>query len=165
MKSFSFSVTTPFVNIKLKRLTSKSEISIWIIRSTCCVSMRMWIGIITSRAIYICTDFSRNWWLFLGKGLAKVTSFCKSICLWESEFILQNEMAFPSLEYRLDVVRRELGQYYGCWCHGFISFLVSSCSCLCPIQVLISQKWRCSWSSADRRCSNYIWVINIFIAF
>ena len=24
--------------------------------------------------------------------------------------------------------------------------------------------WRCSWSSADRRCSSYIWVINNFIA-
>ena len=26
------------------------------------------------------------------------------------------------------------------------------------------QIWRCSWNSADRRCSNYIWVINNFIA-
>ena len=25
-------------------------------------------------------------------------------------------------------------------------------------------EWRCSWSSAYRRCSNYIWVINNFIA-
>ena len=24
----------------------------------------------------------------------------------------------------------------------------------------LSWEWRCSWSSADRRCSNYIWVIN-----
>ena len=23
--------------------------------------------------------------------------------------------------------------------------------------------WRCSWSSADRRCSNYIWVINCLL--
>ena len=28
---------------------------------------------------------------------------------------------------------------------------------------VFSREWRCSWSSADRRCSNYIWVINIFI--
>ena len=27
------------------------------------------------------------------------------------------------------------------------------------------QVWRCSWSSTDRRCSNYIWVINSFIAY
>ena len=26
-----------------------------------------------------------------------------------------------------------------------------------------SREWRCSWSNADRRCSNYIWVINNFI--
>ena len=45
-------------------------------------------------------------------------------------------------------------------------FLVSSCSCLCPIQwgQVLSREWRCSWSSADRRCSNYIWVIDNFIA-
>ena len=45
--------------------------------------------------------------------------------------------------------------------------LISSCICLCPIywiQVL-SREWRCSWSSADRRCSNYIWVINNLIAY
>ena len=45
--------------------------------------------------------------------------------------------------------------------------LVSSCSCLCPIHwnQVLSWEWRCSWSSADRRCSNYIWVINDFIAY
>ena len=42
-----------------------------------------------------------------------------------------------------------------------------SCSCLCPIHwsQVLSWERRCSWSSADRRCSNYIWVINNFIAF
>ena len=46
-------------------------------------------------------------------------------------------------------------------------FLVSSRSCLRSIHwsQLLSWKWRCSWSSADRRCSNYIWVINNFIAY
>ena len=45
-------------------------------------------------------------------------------------------------------------------------FLVSSCSGLCPIHwsQVSSREWRCSWSSADRPCSNYIWVINNFIA-
>ena len=44
--------------------------------------------------------------------------------------------------------------------------LISSCSCLFSIHwnQVISWEWRCSWSSADRRCSNYIWVINDFIA-
>ena len=44
--------------------------------------------------------------------------------------------------------------------------LVSSCSCLYPIRwsQVLSWEWRCSWSSADRRCSNYIWVINNLIA-
>ena len=44
-------------------------------------------------------------------------------------------------------------------------FLVSSRSCLCPIDwsQVLSREWRGSWSSADRRCSNYIWMINKFI--
>ena len=48
-----------------------------------------------------------------------------------------------------------------------LMFLVSSCMCLCPIHwsQLLSREWRCSWSSADRRCFNYIWVINDFIAY
>ena len=29
---------------------------------------------------------------------------------------------------------------------------------------VLSWEWRCSWSSADRRCFNYIWVINNVIA-
>ena len=43
--------------------------------------------------------------------------------------------------------------------------LVPSCSCLCPIywSQVLSREWRCSWSSADRRCSNYIWVITILL--
>ena len=43
-------------------------------------------------------------------------------------------------------------------------FLILSCSFLFPIHwnQVLSSKWRCSWSSADRRCSNYIWVINNF---
>ena len=45
--------------------------------------------------------------------------------------------------------------------------LISSCSRLCPIHwsQVLSWEWRCSWSSADRRCSNYIWVINNIIAY
>ena len=46
-------------------------------------------------------------------------------------------------------------------------FLVSCFSCLCPIHwsQVLSQEWRCSWSSADRQCSNYIWVITNRIAY
>ena len=39
---------------------------------------------------------------------------------------------------------------------------------VCPIhwsQVFLIWKWRCSWSSADRQCSDYIWVINNFVAY
>ena len=45
--------------------------------------------------------------------------------------------------------------------------LISSWSRLCPIlwSQVFSREWRCSWSSADRRCSNYIWVIDSLIAY
>ena len=45
--------------------------------------------------------------------------------------------------------------------------LFSSCNWLCPIHIsrVLIREWRCSWSSADRWCSNYIWVINNFIAY
>ena len=45
-------------------------------------------------------------------------------------------------------------------------FLVSSCSWLGPVhwRQVLSRVWRCRWSCADRRCSNYICVINKVIA-
>ena len=30
---------------------------------------------------------------------------------------------------------------------------------------VLSWKWKCSWSIVDRRCSNYVWVINKVIAY
>ena len=46
-------------------------------------------------------------------------------------------------------------------------FLVSSRSCLCPIHwsQVFSREWRCNWSSVDRRCSNFIWVIKNCFAY
>ena len=45
--------------------------------------------------------------------------------------------------------------------------LVSSCSFFYPIRWSqeLSWEWRCSWSSADRRCSIYIWVINNLVVY
>ena len=47
-----------------------------------------------------------------------------------------------------------------------LMFFISFCSGLCAIywSQVLSREWRCSWCSADRRCSNYIWVIDNFIA-
>ena len=46
-------------------------------------------------------------------------------------------------------------------------FLILSCSSHRQIHWshVLSREWRCSWSSADRRCSNYIWMINNFGAY
>ena len=48
-----------------------------------------------------------------------------------------------------------------------LMFVVSSFSWLFPIcwSQVLRRKWRCSWSSADRWCSNYIWVVNNVIAY
>ena len=45
--------------------------------------------------------------------------------------------------------------------------LISSWSRLCQIlwSLVLSREWRCSWNSADRRCSNYIWVIDSLTAY
>ena len=45
--------------------------------------------------------------------------------------------------------------------------LVSISGCPCPIHwsQMLSREWRCSWSSADRRCSNYICMNNNVIAY
>ena len=55
-----------------------------------------------------------------------------------------------------------------------VMFLVSSCSCLCAIywSQVLSRKWRCSWSSADRlsdqqiycqlRCVTYIRDLTVY---
>ena len=46
-------------------------------------------------------------------------------------------------------------------------FLVSACSCLCAIywSQVWNGEWRFSWNNANRRCFNYIWVINNLIAY
>ena len=46
-------------------------------------------------------------------------------------------------------------------------FLVSACSCLCAIywSQLLSRELICSWSNADRWCSNCIWMTNNLIAY
>ena len=46
-------------------------------------------------------------------------------------------------------------------------FLVSPCSRLCRVHwsQVLSREWRCSWSSASRRCLNYVWMINSFNAY
>ena len=46
-------------------------------------------------------------------------------------------------------------------------FLTFVCGWLCAIywSQVLSGEWRCNWNSADRRCSNCIWVINNSIAY
>ena len=52
--------------------------------------------------------------------------------------------------------------FFSCY---FFSVTFSPVTFFPTITKSLSSEWRCSWSSADRRCSNYIWVINNFIAY
>ena len=44
-----------------------------------------------------------------------------------------------------------------------VARLVLQLSLLNPLKRVLSWEWRCSWSIACRRCSNYIWVISNFL--
>ena len=44
-------------------------------------------------------------------------------------------------------------------------FLVASSCLWIHCSQGLGREWKSCWSSADRRCSNYIWVINNFIAY
>ena len=46
-----------------------------------------------------------------------------------------------------------------------VSHLVLQLSLPNLVNHWLSRGWRCSWSSVDRRCSNYIWLIINFIAY
>ena len=45
-----------------------------------------------------------------------------------------------------------------------VSCIFLQLSSLNPLEPGVKLRMKCSWSSADRRCSNYIWLINNFIA-
>ena len=49
--------------------------------------------------------------------------------------------------------------------HLNVSRLVFQLSWPNPSKQRFKREWRCSWGSNDRRCSNYIWVINNVIAY
>ena len=46
-----------------------------------------------------------------------------------------------------------------------VSRLILQLSLPIPLKPGVKSRMKCSWNSTDRRCSNYIWVINNFIAY
>ena len=47
----------------------------------------------------------------------------------------------------------------------FVHYIEAIVFCALYWGQVLSGEWRCSWSNADRWCSNYIWVINNLIAY
>ena len=94
-----------------------------------------------------------------------------------SHYLLQlglnvNVILWHSPENNFTANARDISNYY-CQTSNIshttspnLNVVVSSCSCHWPIHrsQVISWKWRCSWSSAYRQCSNCILVSNNFIA-
>ena len=99
-------------------------------------------------------NFSRNM-LFLLKALLSWWTIPRHF------FDTQHMLKATKKQYRqVSNIRRTQSQHLK-------DSRVPSCGCFCriPWSQMLSREWRCSWSSADRRCSNYIWVINNFIAY
>ena len=90
-----------------------------------------------------------NEWIFMQKG---------SPCYWDTNRWVAHIVPIFSKNRQTSKVKDFKSQNWN------ISRLVFSC--LCPISwsPMLSRNWRCSWSRSDRRYSNYIWVINNFIA-
>ena len=84
----------------------------------------------------------------------KLPSWQLSLFLIEESTSQQNH-ALSNLEYKPHLISK----LKCCLSHLAVVF-AQSIEARCYVE-----QWRCSWSSADRRCSNYIWVINNFIAY
>ena len=85
-------------------------------------------------------------------------SLSLSLCQWNNSEGQHHTVSNHNKEYRqVSNIRRAKSQ----------QILVLPCDFLCrtPWSQVSSREWRCSCSSADRRCSNYIWVIDNFIAY
>ena len=80
---------------------------------------------------------------------------------WPSFFRGHNQMHFLTENF---TVKPLDASYPKTSC--LVLFLVLSCSCLCLMywSHVLSRKWRCSWSSTNRWCANYIRVIKNCIA-
>ena len=111
---------------------------------------------------------NKTWWRHQMETFSVLLAFVREIHRWIPLTKASDAELWFFFDLRLD--KRLSKQSWGWWfetppcplwrhCNDKM-FLVSSCSCLCPIHwiQMLSREWRCCWSSVDRRCSNYIWV-------
>ena len=104
----------------------------------------------------------------LGKGIWKCLlengGHFVSASMWQH---IEDESAWPSFCGQFQMAHLPSNLWYKCTKSQNLIFLISSCSCLCLIHwtQVLSQEWRCSWSTTNRQFSNYIWVTNNFIAY
>ena len=100
-------------------------------------------------------------WLFIQSLIWTATVKIKTPLKLNIWWVITSHHLCDTISYYRQVsnIRRTKSQH--------LKILVPSCGCLCriPWSQMLSREWRCSWSSADRRCSNYIWVIDNFIAY
>ena len=107
---------------------------------------RMWKSMFTSR----CSVWSDAWQGYGKLLLAILAVVCRIVvnCILKQMYLPSNLWYKSTKSQDLNVSRLLLG-------------------CLCPIHwsQVLSRERRCSLSSVDRRCSNYIWVTSKFIAY
>ena len=136
-----------------------------------CVTRPQWVNSLVIRRAYDCDIMQicgtrivmSSWLIVLGVSLwtkcwaeidIHLSISCMNITIWYSTNVDRNIVICNTIYHQTSNIRHTK------------SLNLSSCSCHCPIHwnQVLSQEWRCSWRSANRRCSNYIWVINNFIA-
>ena len=102
--------------------------------------------------------------LFVIDQFQKVSSI-GNIEIWASILrmgVLSN-VTLPLYKYRkIFNIRRAKSQNFN---NSRLVLQLSLSNQLKPCRCTLSREWRYSWSSADRRCSNYIWVMNKSLAY
>ena len=116
-------------------------------------------GIVDSHNMYFLVR-QKKWWSY-GYFEMWTPLLLVDLISWSTNLskLCQSTLLWPTVKHLVQVAPNP----------KVYMFLVSSSSCSCFRSIhwsqVLSWEWRCSWSSADRRCSNYIWVINNFIAY
>ena len=110
---------------------------------------------------------------YFSENLIKVQPFSlkkmhvkMSSAKWRPSCLGLNVLMGPCLPWGMILTNRKISNIRRTKSQNWnVSRLVLQLPLPNPMKPGVKSGWRCSWSSADRRCSNYIWVINIFIAY
>ena len=90
--------------------------------------------------------------------ICKLLFFCE-VSIWLIFWFREVETTLPAIHHKISNIKHTKSQNLN------VSRFVLQLSLLAQSIEVRCWEWRCSWSSVDRQCSNYIWVVNNFIAY